>query len=78
MIFAANPIGDFIDRHPTVMMLALAFLILVGVALIADGCGLHIPRDYFYFAMAFSAGIESLNLITRRRARRRRAEQPKV
>jgi predicted tellurium resistance membrane protein TerC len=69
MILAANPIGDFIDRHPTVKMLALAFLILVGVALVADGLGYHIPRGYLYFAMAFSAGVELLNTLARRRRR---------
>jgi len=68
MIFAANPIGDFIDNHPTVKMLALSFLILVGVALIADGLGFHIPRAYLYFAMAFSAGVEALNMVARRRS----------
>jgi len=71
MIFASNPIGEFIERHPTVKMLALAFLILVGVALIADGLGLHIPRGYLYFAMAFSGGVEALNTLSRRRGRRR-------
>jgi predicted tellurium resistance membrane protein TerC len=71
MIFAANPIGDFIDRHPTVKMLALAFLVLVGLALICDGVDLHIPRGYLYFAMAFAAVVESLNLLARRRRRRR-------
>jgi len=67
MILAADAIGDFIDRHPTVKMLALSFLILVGVALIADGLGYHIPRGYLYFAMAFSAGVEMLNNLARRR-----------
>src|SRR5690606_9869206 len=71
MILAADAIGDFIDRHPTVKMLALSFLILVGVALIADGLGYHIPRGYLYFAMAFSAGVEMLNLWSRRRSERR-------
>lgn len=70
MILAANPLGEFIDNHPTVKMLALSFLILVGVALIADGLGFHIPRGYLYFAMAFSAGVETLNLWTRRNSRR--------
>ncbi|KFN43393.1 TerC family protein [Arenimonas oryziterrae] len=70
MIFASNPIGDFIDRHPTVKMLALAFIILVGVALIADGFEIHIERKLLYFAMAFSAVVEGLNLLSRRRARR--------
>jgi len=72
MIFAANPIGDFIDRHPTVKMLALAFIILVGMALIADGFDLHIDRRFLYFAMAFSAAVEGLNILSRKRARRNR------
>jgi len=71
MIFAANPLGNFIDNHPTVKMLALSFLILVGMALIADGLDVHIPRGYLYFAMAFSTGVEALNLWTRRKQRRR-------
>ena len=70
MIFASNPIGDFIDRHPTVKMLALAFIILVGVALIADGFGIHIERSLLYFAMAFSAAVEALNILSRRRQKR--------
>ena len=70
MIFASNPIGDFIDRHPTVKMLALAFIILVGVALIADGFEIHIDRKLLYFAMAFSAAVESLNILAKRRAKR--------
>jgi predicted tellurium resistance membrane protein TerC len=67
MLFASNPIGDFIDRHPTVKMLALAFIILVGVALIADGFEFHIDRKFLYFAMAFSAAVESLNIVAKRR-----------
>ena len=70
MIFASNPIGDFIDRHPTVKMLALAFIILVGVALIADGFEMHIDRKLLYFAMAFSAAVESLNILAKQRAKR--------
>ena len=76
MIFIADPIGEFIDRHPTIKMLALAFIILVGVALICDGLGVHIARGYLYFAMAFSAAVEALNLLARRR-RRQRAERSK-
>jgi predicted tellurium resistance membrane protein TerC len=72
MIFASNIIGDFIDRHPTIKMLALAFIILVGVALIADGFEIHIERKLLYFAMAFSAGVESLNILAKQRARRHR------
>ena len=70
MLFASNPIGDFIDRHPTVKMLALAFIILVGVALVADGFDIHIDRKLLYFAMAFSAGVEGLNILSTRRSRR--------
>jgi predicted tellurium resistance membrane protein TerC len=71
MIFAADPVGDFIDRHPTVKMLALGFIVMVGVALILDGLAVHIDRKYLYFAMAFSVGVEVLNLIARDRAERR-------
>ncbi|GAB2495499.1 TerC family protein [Arenimonas alkanexedens] len=67
MLFAANPIGDFIDRHPTVKMLALTFIILVGVALVADGFDYHIDRKFLYFAMAFSAGVETLNILSKRK-----------
>ena len=70
MILASNPIGDFIDRHPTIKMLALSFLILVGVALVADGLDFHVPRAYLYFAMAFSGGVEVLNMVARRRRER--------
>ena len=65
MMFAAKPIGDFVDSHPTVKMLALSFLTLVGVALIAEGWHYHIPKGYIYFAMAFSVGVEMLNLRAR-------------
>jgi len=66
MMFAAKPIGDFVDQHPTIKMLALAFLILVGVALISEGFELHIPKGYIYFAMAFAFGVEMLNLRLRK------------
>ncbi len=72
MMFAAKPIGEFIDRHPTIKMLALSFLILVGVALIGDGLGMHVPKGYIYFAMAFSVAVESLNLRLRRKSERDR------
>ena len=71
MMFSAKTIGEFVDRHPTVKMLALSFLILVGVALIAEGLDFHIPKGYIYFAMAFSVGVEMLNI--RMRARREAA-----
>ena len=68
MMFAARAIGDFVDRHPTIKMLALSFLILVGVALIGEGFGVQLPKGYIYFAMAFSMAVEMLNI--RMRARR--------
>jgi predicted tellurium resistance membrane protein TerC len=71
MLFAANALGNFIDRNPTIKMLALAFIVLVGVVLVADGFDVHIPRGYVYVAMAFSAVVESLNLWMRRRVRER-------
>jgi predicted tellurium resistance membrane protein TerC len=76
MLAAATPIADFINRHPTVKMLALSFLLLVGVALIADGLHFHIPRGYLYFAIAFSAGVEVLNLLASRARARKRAKSP--
>jgi predicted tellurium resistance membrane protein TerC len=67
MMIASGPISDFVDRHPTVKMLALSFLVLIGVALMAEGLELHIPKGYIYFAMAFSVVVEMLNLRLRRR-----------
>jgi len=69
MMVFARPIGDFVDRHPTVKMLALSFLLLIGMTLVADGMGLHIPKGYIYFAMGFSVLVEMLNLRLRRRRR---------
>lgn len=69
MMFAARPIGDFVDRHPTVKMLALNFLVLIGVALVAEGIDFHIPKGYIYFAMAFSVVVEMLNLRIRGQSR---------
>lgn len=71
MLLAANPVGDFVNAHPTVKMLALSFLLLVGVALIADGLHFHIPRGYLYFAIAFSALVEALNLLAAKARRKR-------
>ena len=68
MMVASAPISSFVERHPTIKMLALSFLILIGVALLGDGLGMHIPKGYIYFAMAFSAGVEMLNLRLRRQA----------
>ena len=76
MMFAARPIGEFVDRHPTIRMLALAFLILIGVVLIAEGLGLHVPKGYVYFAMAFSLGVEALNLQLRKRTRHAASAEP--
>ncbi len=70
MLFAAGPTSRFVQEHPTVKMLALSFLILVGVALVADGLHFHIPKGYLYFAIAFSVGVEALNLAAARRRRR--------
>lgn len=69
MLVAAGPISDFVNRHPTVKMLALSFLLLVGTSLVAEGFGQHIPKGYLYFAMAFSVLVELLNLRATRRAR---------
>ncbi|KAF0114677.1 MAG: TerC family integral membrane protein [Rhodospirillaceae bacterium] len=74
MLVASGPLGVFIERHPTVKMLALSFLLLVGMALIGDGLGFHIPKGYLYFAMGFSVVVEALNLVARRN-RRRTAEK---
>ena len=62
MLFAAKPISIFVDAHPTIKILALSFLLLVGVTLIAEGFDVHVPKGYIYFAMAFSVGVEMLNL----------------
>ena len=67
MMFAAKSIGEFVDLHPSVKMLALSFLILVGVALIGEGLDMHIPKGYIYFAMAFSITVEMLNIRVRRK-----------
>jgi predicted tellurium resistance membrane protein TerC len=66
MMFAAGAIGRFVDSHPTIKMLALSFLVLIGVALISEGIDVHIPKGYIYFAMAFSVVVEMLNLKIRR------------
>ena len=70
MLFAADPLANFIDRNPTVVMLALGFLLMIGAVLIADGFGVHVPKGYIYAAMAFSAGVEALNIISRRRSQK--------
>ena len=67
MMLFARPIGDFVEGHPTVKMLALSFLLLIGMVLVADGLGHHVPKGYIYFAMGFSVFVEALNLRMRRR-----------
>ncbi|MFQ5935644.1 MAG: TerC family protein [Acidiferrobacterales bacterium] len=66
MMLFAGPVSNFVDRHPTVKMLALSFLVLVGVVLVGDGFDVHVPKGYIYFAMAFSVAVEMLNLRIRR------------
>ncbi|WP_417674274.1 TerC family protein [Roseibium sp.] len=73
MYLASGPVADFIKKHPTTKMLALSFLLLIGVALVADGLGFHIPRGYIYFAMAFSAGVELVNVLAHNRRRKNKA-----
>jgi predicted tellurium resistance membrane protein TerC len=68
MMISSKSIGDFVDRHPTIKILALSFLVMIGVTLIAEGFGLHIPKGYIYFAMAFSVTVEMLNLKLRGKA----------
>src|SRR5512145_2293214 len=69
MMFASRAIGDFVDRHPTIKVLALSFLVVIGVALIAEGFDWHVPRGYIYFAMAFSTVVEMLNIRIRKKAK---------
>jgi len=75
MLAASNPLADFISKHPTVVMLALGFLLMIGMTLVAEGFGVHVPKGYIYAAMAFSAGIEALNIVAR--GRRARAAEKK-
>jgi predicted tellurium resistance membrane protein TerC len=71
MLLAADPLGNFINKNPTVVMLALGFLLMIGMVLIADGFGVHVPKGYIYAAMAFSAGVEALNMWSRARSAKR-------
>ena len=70
MLMAATPLANFIEKNPTIVMLALGFLLMIGMTLIADGMGYHVPKGYIYAAMGFSALVESLNMLARRRKRR--------
>jgi len=74
MLLAARPLSAFIEANPTVVMLALGFLMMIGMTLIAEGFGAHVPKGYIYAAMAFSAGVEVLNVFSRRAARRKRGQ----
>jgi predicted tellurium resistance membrane protein TerC len=76
MLLAANPLANFINNNPTVVMLALGFLMMIGMTLIAEGFGAHVPKGYIYAAMAFSALIEGLNMLSRRATRRTPARSP--
>ena len=71
MLLAANPLANFVKDNPTVVMLALGFLLMIGMVLIAEGFGAHVPKGYIYGAMAFSALVEGLNLLSRRRGAKR-------
>jgi predicted tellurium resistance membrane protein TerC len=74
MMLAADPLSKFIHANPTIVMLALGFLLMIGMTLIADGLGFHVPKGYIYAAMAFSAFVEALNMLSRRRRRKLKAE----
>ena len=75
MLLAADPLGDFIDKNPTIVMLALGFLLMIGMVLIAEGFGAHVPKGYIYAAMAFSAGVEVLNMWSRKAGTKREDAQ---
>jgi predicted tellurium resistance membrane protein TerC len=77
MYFASEPVAAFIERHPTTKMLALSFLLLIGAALVADGMHFHIPRGYIYFAMAFAAAVEVVNVMALRRPQRLKKSRAK-
>jgi predicted tellurium resistance membrane protein TerC len=77
MIYASEPVSEFIEKHPSIKMLALCFLILIGMLLVADSFAFHVPRGYLYFAMGFSLGVESLNLLKQARRRKETKELQK-
>ncbi len=77
MLVAATPLANFINANPTIVMLALSFLLMIGMALIADGFGFHVPKGYIYAAMGFSAAVEGLNMIARNRAKKRAGSKTK-
>ena len=71
MLFASGTVANFVNRHPSVKMLALSFLLLIGMVLVADGMGFHVPKGFIYAAMGFSVAVESLNLMARRKKQRK-------
>jgi len=75
MLFAVNPLSLFIEKNPTIIMLALGFLLMIGMTLIADGMGFHVPKGYIYAAMGFSALVESLNMLARKRKAQSKAAE---
>ncbi len=77
MLVAATPLANFINANPTIVMLALSFLLMIGMALIADGFGFHVPKGYIYAAMGFSAAVEGLNMVARNRAKKRAGSKTK-
>jgi predicted tellurium resistance membrane protein TerC len=77
-MFSAGPISAFVNRHPTVKVLALSFLLLIGISLVGEGLGMHIPKGYIYFAMGFSVFVELINLRVRRAAAPVQLREPYV
>ena len=75
MLLSMDALSRFMERNPTVVMLALAFLVMIGMVLVAEGLGFHVPKGFVYVAMAFSAGVEGLNLLAKRAAKRKRAAE---
>ena len=73
MLVASGPLARFIEKNPTIVMLALGFLLMIGTTLIAEGMGIHVPKGYVYAAMAFSALVEVLNMLSRRKRQREKA-----
>jgi predicted tellurium resistance membrane protein TerC len=71
-MLAADPVANFIHKNPTIVMLALGFLLMIGMVLIAEGFGVHVPKGYIYAAMAFSALVEGLNMLSRNAAKKRK------
>jgi predicted tellurium resistance membrane protein TerC len=80
MLFAARPLSKFIERNPTIITLALSFLLMIGMTLIAEGFGSHVPKGYIYAAMAFAGFVEAMNMLARKRTLRRKValKQEKV